>query len=114
MTEPTTSTAVFSSGLAMLAASFLTGLNPNTLIGAFAGASLFVVSAKDVCVLTRVIYLNIGVFMGYLSGPAMLGHIVKEPSAAAFVFSAAIVTAGLRVIDGVEKLDFAKWMKPPK
>lgn len=98
----------------MLAATFFTGLNPNILIGAFAGASLFVISAKDVGVVTRVLYLNIGVVMGYLSGPATLGHVLKEPAVAAFIFSAAIVTVGLRVIDSVEKLDLTKWMKPPK
>lgn len=113
MAEPST-TPVFVYGLTIVAATFVTGLNPNILIGAFAGASLFVISAKDLRLFTRLMYLSIGVVMGYLGGPTTLGPVLKEPSVSAFVFAAAIVTVGLKVIDGVDKLDLTHWLKPPK
>lgn len=110
MAEPSTTTLAAHTTFVMVLTGLLTGLDASTLIGAVAGASLFVLGQKDLSLSLRLVYLIIGVCMGYLSGPASLGHLISEPAAAAFFFAVGIVTLGHKVIDAVEKFDLHKWM----
>lgn len=111
MAEPSTPLAASTAGAITLTA-MLPGIEPNTLIGACAGATLFVMSARDLCLFTRLVYLLISVSMGYLGGPPVLGHIVDEPAVSAFLFSAGVVTLGLRVIHSVDEIDISRWFRP--
>lgn len=101
MAEPSTATAVATAtGLAALVG-WLPGVDANAVIGAFCGATLFVISAKDLPTVVRLIYLLIG----YLGGPSVLGQWVPHSAVSAFIASATAVTAGLRAIEGVKTLD---------
>lgn len=111
MTEPNTTAAVATAG-AVTAASMLPGVDASALIGACAGATLFVMSAKDLGIFTRLVYLLISLGMGYKGGPAVLGHLFPEPAVAAFVFSAGVIGVGLKVIKGVDEIDINRWFRP--
>lgn len=113
MTEPNTAAALATAG-AVTAASILPGVDGGALIGACAGASLFVMSAKDLGIFTRLVYLFISLAMGYKGGPAVLGHILPEPAVASFVFSAGVIGLGLKIINGVDELDINNWFRPKR
>lgn len=110
MAEPS-STLVASATAAGITLATFAGLDANTLIGATAGASLFVMSAKDLRLPTRIAYLLISLCMGYLGGPAVLGHLFSEPAVSAFVFSACVIVTGLRLIKSVDEIDLKHWFK---
>ena len=102
MAEPSTAaTAVLSTTIAL--ASFLPGSDGNALIGAFAGATLFVMTSKELGLLTRFIYLFISLIMGYLLVPSVLAHTpIKEPALAGFVASLFCITIALKGMQQIE------------
>lgn len=112
MAEPSSSTAATVAATGVTMAPLFFGIDANTLIGACAGASLFVMSARDLSIFTRFVYLAISLVMGYLGGPAVLGHIFGEPAVSAFVFSAAVIGLGLKIIKGVDDIDINNWFRP--
>jgi hypothetical protein len=111
MAEPNTTTAAATAG-AVTAFSMLPGIDANTLIGACAGATLFVMSARDLCIFTRLVYLAISIAMGYLGGPPLLQHIFGEPAVSAFVAAASAIGVGLKIINSVDEIDLSKWFRP--
>lgn len=115
MAEPNAVTAAASaSGMAAFVG-MLPGIDANAIIGAFCGASLFVISAKELGILERFAYLVISLLIGYLGGPAVLGDWITHTAVSAFIFSATAVTAGLRAIEGVKTLDIKTLLGgPPK
>ncbi|MCE8023680.1 putative holin [Billgrantia aerodenitrificans] len=110
MAEPSTTTAAGTATLTAVVIGMLPGIDANAVIGAFCGASLFVISAKDLGLFERLAYLAISFWIGYLGGPAMLGSIIDHSAVAAFVAAAVTITAGLRVIEGVKTLDLKAWL----
>ncbi|WP_039918810.1 putative holin [Cellvibrio mixtus] len=113
MAEPASSTtvaAVTATGVTLV--SFFHGIDANALIGATAGSSLFVMSAKDLKIITRLVYLLISLFMGYTSGEAVLGHIFSERAISSFVFSACVIGLGLKLINSVDQIDINNWFRP--
>lgn len=106
MAEPTSSAALAATVATSITLASFTGLDTPTLIGASAGASLFVMSAKDLGVLVRLVYLAISLVMGYLAGPAFLKQWISEPSLAAFIFSSCVIVVGLRVIRAADEFNF--------
>lgn len=110
MAEPSTAAAAGAATLTALIIGMLPGIDANAVIGAFCGASLFVISAKDLSVLVRIAYLMISFAIGYLGGPAMLGGILDHSAVSAFIAAAVTVTAGLRAIEGVKTLDLKAWL----
>jgi hypothetical protein len=110
MAEPNTATAAATATLTAALIGILPGIDANAVVGAFCGASLFVISAKDLGVLVRVAYLIISFLIGYLGGPAMLGGVIDHSAVAAFIASAVTITAGLRAIEGVKTLDLKAWL----
>ncbi|WP_306169292.1 putative holin [Halomonas sp. MMSF_3323] len=110
MAEPSTATAVATAtGLAALIG-WLPGVDANAVIGAFCGATLFVISAKELGLFERFVYLLISFAIGYLSGPALLGDMLEHSAVSAFIAAAVTVTAGLRAIEGVKTLDLKAWL----
>lgn len=110
MAEPSTLTvAAGTAGLTL--ASLMIGLDVSALIGAFAGASLFVVSARELSIFERLAYLMISILMGYLVGPTLAEHFYPGWDASAlpaFLTAVAVVTFALRVIEGVKNLDISR------
>jgi len=105
MAEPTSSAALAGATATGVTLASLAGVDTPTLIGATAGASLFVMSAKDLRIGMRIAYLVISLLMGYLAGPAFLNQWITEPSLAAFVFSSTVIVIGLRLIRAADEFN---------
>ncbi|WP_413615758.1 phage holin family protein [Halomonas cupida] len=110
MTDPSTTAITKGATLAATLFGMMPGVDPNAVVGAFCGATLFVVSAKELSIFERLTYLIISFLIGYMAGPAMLGDILDHTAVSAFVASAVTVTAGLRVIESVKTLDIKSWL----
>ncbi|WP_447529801.1 putative holin [Vreelandella sp. TE19] len=110
MAEPSTMAAAGTASLAAVVIGLLPGIDANAVVGAFCGATLFVISAKELGLLERLAYLFISFCVGYLGGPATLGGMLEHSAVAAFIASAVSVTAGLRAIEGVKTLDLKTWL----
>lgn len=107
MAEPTSSAA--SAGIAFGAVaitSMLPGVNGDALIGAFAGATVFALHAKDLPTLKRIIYMMVSILIGYLGADEVMRQTwLESPTLAAFGLSAVIVTLALASIDRIRELD---------
>jgi len=86
---------------AISALALLPGIDPDTLIGAFAGSTLFVVSAPDLPLWRRLVYLLISLALGYLAAPELLRWLplVQSPGLAAFIASATGISLTLGLIE---------------
>lgn len=90
-------------GLAML----VPGIDGNALIGAFAGATLFVMSAKELTVLFRMLYLFISVTMGYKAAPEIITHtFIEQTAVAGFIAGLLCVTLALVLVERIKDVDF--------
>ncbi len=101
MTEPTSTGGLIALATSVGLASLLPGIDGDALIGAFAGATLFVVSAKDLPLWKRFVYLAISVVGGYLGGSEVMRKLALESSGlAAFLSAACVITITLALIEG--------------
>lgn len=106
MTEPTTVSAIPALAAGIGLASLLPGVDGNALVGAFAGATLFVVSAKNLPVWRRLVYLAISGAMGYVAASEVIRWLpIQSTGIAAFLVSAGTVTLGLAFIEGLRSMD---------
>lgn len=110
MAEPSTMAAAGTASVTAMVIGMLPGIDANAVVGAFCGATLFVISAKDLGLFERLAYLFISFCIGYLGGPDTLGGIIEHTAVAAFIAAAVSVTAGLRVIEGAKTIDLKKWL----
>lgn len=111
MAEPTSTSTLglFVAGVGL--AALLPGIDGDALIGAFAGSTLFVVSAPSMSLWQRLIYLAVSVVVGYMATPDLMSLVpFRSSGLAAFFASAAIVTVTLAVIDKCKRLDFS-WIR---
>lgn len=114
MSEPTIATLATSTalGTATATTALLPGVDGNALVGAVAGAALFVTSARDLPLLRRVIYLVISTVVGYLAAPEVLAHLPLQSSAvAAFLAGALVVTLTLPLIERAKSFDVSTVFK---
>jgi hypothetical protein len=111
MPEPSTTVAT-GTLLSITALSLFSGVDVPALMGATAGASLFVTSAKDIKLPARILYLFISLFMGYQAGPSLLASYFEETAVCAFIGAACCIGVALKLISSVEQLDITKWIKP--
>lgn len=114
MSEPTIATLATSTalGTATATTALLPGIDGNALVGAVAGAALFVTSARDLPLLRRVIYLVISTVVGYLAAPEVLAHLPLQSSAvAAFLAGALVVTLTLPLIERAKSFDVSTVFK---
>lgn len=112
--EPTSSAA--SAGIALGAVaitSILPGVNGDALIGAFAGAVVFALHAKDLTIIKRLVYMVVSILLGYMgAGEVMHWTGIQSSTIAAFTASALIVTAALAGIDKIRQFDITSlWKK---
>ncbi len=111
--EPTSSAV--SAGAAMGAVavtSMLPGVNGDALIGAFAGAVVFALHAKDVSIIKRLAYMAISFVVGYLAAPEVMRYTgMQSFTLAAFGASATVVTVALAGIDKIKAFDISTFWK---
>lgn len=117
MAEPSTTTTavVYSTGIGF--AALFPGVDGNALIGAFAGASLLVVSSKDLTVWQRMAYLVISMVAGYLAAPDLVQMTpLRSTGVAAFFAAAMAIGVTLQLIERIKSADvfafFTKGKKP--
>ncbi|MBA0289224.1 hypothetical protein D7Y39_05170 [Stenotrophomonas maltophilia] len=100
MTEPTslTGAAAIATGLGL--AALLPGIDGDALIGAFAGGTLFVVSAKDFSLWKRSVYLIVSVIAGYYGADDVSRWVpLRSTGMAAFICAACSITVTLALIE---------------
>jgi len=108
VTEPTSasSLALVAAGVGLTAV--LPGIDGNALVGAFAGGTLFVVSAPGLPFWRRLLYLAVSVVGGYMAAADLMAQLpITSSGLAAFIAAAVVVTITLAVIEKVAKLDFS-------
>ena len=100
MTEPTSTGSMVALATGVGLASLLPGIETDAFIGAFAGGTLFVVSAKDLSLWKRLIYLASSVVAGYMGGTEVMRRFdVASSGLAAFLCAATIITLTLTLIE---------------
>lgn len=93
-------------------ASILPGVNGDALIGAFAGAVVFALHAKDVSIPKRIVYMIVSILLGYLGAGEVMRHTgLQSHTLAAFGLSAVVVTIALASIDKIKAFDIASLLK---
>jgi hypothetical protein len=105
MAEPN-STTVATLSTAIGLAGLAPGVDGNALIGAFAGASLVVVTSQNIGVFKRVAYLAISLVMGYLAAPEIADATpIRSTGVAGFFAAALVITVTLQLIERLKTFD---------
>lgn len=93
-------------------AALLPGLDGNALIGAFAGAALFVTNSRDLPLVHRTIYLVISTVVGYFAAPEVLADLpLHSVAMAAFLAGALVVTLTVQLIERAKSFDLSTLFK---
>ncbi|MFK3649280.1 phage holin family protein [Lysobacter capsici] len=111
MAEPTSLSTAGGLTAGVGLAAMWPGIDGDALIGAFAGATLFVVSAKSLPTWQRLVYLLVSVVAGYQSGIEIVRWIpIRSTGVAAFVASAVAITITLTLIEKSRAFDL-NWLR---
>ncbi|WP_421865102.1 putative holin [Motiliproteus sp.] len=106
MADLTTPAAITTAATGLSLASILPGIDGNALIGSFAGATLFVMSAKELGAATRIGYLLISLIMGYLAAPEIVRiTFIQESGVAGFLSGVLCITLTLQLTKRLESTD---------
>ena len=113
MVEPTSSAVNAATAMGAVAVTaVMPGVDGDALIGAFAGAVVFALHAKDLPLPKRLIYMAISLLLGYLGAEEVTRHFgIQDPAVAAFALSAVIVTCALASIDRIRNFDITSFWK---
>lgn len=114
MTEPASATSMTLAATGVSIAAMMPNMDGNALIGAFAGATLFAVSAHSRPLLERLLYLMVSLIGGYLASGELVGWGMRSSGLAAFFSSAVIVTLTLAAIERAKAVDifgFLSWIR---
>jgi len=112
MAEPTSTTTLASLAAGVSAATLLPGIDGNAIIGAFAGAALVALNAKDVAWPSRVIYLVISWIVGYLAAPEVAARAgLHQTGVAAFLASAFAIAVTVNLLERVKTIDLNSWLR---
>lgn len=105
MAEPIPSTvAVATAGIGL--AAMFPGVDGNALIGAFAGATLLVVSSKDLSLSKRAAYLVISLIAGYQGAQDIVTWTpIRSTGVAAFFGAACAIVIALQLIERLKTFD---------
>lgn len=111
MAEPSTTTAavaVTAGGITV--GSAMLGMDTEAATGALVGAAIFVVSAKELNLPTRIIYLLASVVLGYILTPEIVTHtFIQAPAVAGFVGGLLGVTGGQLLLKQLHNTDL-NWL----
>ena len=109
MTEPAIAAlaTAAAAATAATASTLVPGVDGNALVGAIAGGALFVTSARDLPVASRLAYLFASAGAGYVAAPEVLQYIpLHSAGVAAFLASSLAVTVTTQLIERVKTFDF--------
>jgi hypothetical protein len=91
MAAPPLATVALSAALGLT--SLIPDVDGNALIGAFAGAAVAALHAKQACPARRVVYALISLVMGYKAAPEIVAVTVIRSTGIAAFFAAALLIA---------------------
>lgn len=113
MVEPTSSAASAATAMgAVVITSILPGVNGDALIGAFAGAVVFALHAKDITLTKRLVYMVVSILLGYMGSDEVMRNTgIQSDAIASFALSAVIVTLALASIDRIRNFDITSLWK---
>jgi uncharacterized membrane protein AbrB (regulator of aidB expression) len=87
----------------------LIGLDAERAIGALAGATVFITSAKDIPPISKVLYLLVSVVIGYgVTAEIISNTIIESKVFAGFVGGLSVVTVSLGILEAVKNGDILK------
>ncbi|MFJ9531264.1 putative holin [Herbaspirillum sp. NPDC101396] len=114
MPEPITSSST-AAGFLMVgsvsAVTILAGLDGAALIGAFAGAAVFVLRSKDMAVIARALYFIVSMVAGYLTSPELMRLVaIHDRSVASLIAATLVVTILNKGLDWAGNINFADFM----
>lgn len=110
MAEPNTTLAVTAAAGGITVGSAMLGLNTEAAIGALAGAAIYVTSAKELNLPTRIIYLLASVVLGYILTPEIVSHtFIEAPAVAGFIGGLLGVTGGQLLLKQLHNTDLT-WL----
>lgn len=109
MTEPASATLTTAAITATAATTaLLPGIDADALMGALAGGTLFVTSARDLAPLRRLAYLLVSTVAGYFAAPELLQLLpLHSEGLAAFLGGAVAVTAATQIMERVKAFDLS-------
>lgn len=106
MAEPSTAAVTITAASGIGLATLFPGIDGNALIGAFAGATLFVVSARELSLVVRGLYLIISLIMGYIAAPELINHLpIQETGVAGFLAGLLCITLTAPLVKRLEGVD---------
>jgi hypothetical protein len=112
MAEPSTTAATVVATTGIGLAAMFPGIDGNALIGAFAGATLFVMSARELTLWVRGAYLLISLIMGYLSAPELVNHLpIQATGVAGFLGGLLCITVTAPLVRRLEGVDLIRLIK---
>ncbi|MCD7096992.1 putative holin [Stenotrophomonas sp. MMGLT7] len=112
MTEPTSTSIIIPLATGVGLAALLPGIDGNALVGAFAGGTLFVVSAKTLPLWQRFVYLAISIVAGYYgAGELIQRGFFRSTGVVGFIVSSVAVTVMLAAIEQCKQVDFKGLLK---
>ncbi len=115
MAEPFSSSSMATSltlACGVSLASLLPGIDGNALVGAFAGAAVFVLHKSRLRLPIRISYFGLSMVAGYLAAPELTQWLpIHEHGISAFIASAAIITLTHKGLDALNQLDLIEWFK---
>lgn len=110
MAEPsTTAVAVTAAAGSITIGSALLGMDTEAATGALVGAAIFVVSAKEINLPTRIVYLFASVILGYFLTPEIVMHtFIQAPAVAGFIGGLLGVTGGQILLKQLHSTDLSR------
>lgn len=110
MAEPSTTTAVVAAAAGGITiGSAMLGMDTEAATGALVGAAIFVVSAQEINLPTRIIYLLASVILGYFLTPEIIiNTFIQTPAVAGFIGGLFGVTAGQLLLKQLHNTDLSR------
>ncbi|ASC68585.1 hypothetical protein B9P52_31820 [Achromobacter denitrificans] len=113
MAEPTSGIgAAASTASGLLFGAMLPGVDSGALIGAFAGAAVFILHNNELGVVKRLVYGLVSWLIGYFAAPE-LGRMIgiQESVVTGFGAAAVAVTLAVTLIEKIKAADFTFWKR---
>jgi len=109
MTEPASATLTTAAITATAATTaLLPGIDGDALVGAIAGGTLYVTSARDLPPLRRAVYLLVSTATGYLGAPELMQLLpLRSSGVSAFLAGAGAITVATQFIERIKTFDMS-------
>ncbi len=115
MAEPGTTALTTAAATGIGLASLFPGIDGNALIGSFAGATLFVISARELPHWQRAVYLLISLIMGYIAAPEIISHtFINQSGVAGFMGGLLCITVAQPLVRQLGESDLLTLMRGVK